>query len=137
MDVLRGHFHDGHAVLDDDAGTQRMQSVIDNLTRLFNTRRGAVEHLPEYGLPDISQVYRDLPYSIDGLRVAIKEVVERYEPRLRRIRVEKQEKDKDDEYDMRVSFVLSGELEKGRRVSFQTTFASHDLAEVRLWRKPS
>ena len=137
IDVLLGHFLSGQPVHDEDPGQQRLASIVDNLTRLFNTRRESSAHLPAYGLPDISQVYRDLPYSIDGLRAAIKDVVERYEPRLRRVRVEKLEKDKDEEYDMRVSFIVTGEILKGQRVQFQTIFTSNDLAEVRPWRKPS
>jgi type VI secretion system protein len=137
IDILRGHFLSGMPVAEEDEGQHRILSIIDNLTRLFNTRRGSIEHLPDYGLPDITQVYRDLPYSIDGLRAAIRDVVEKYEPRLRRVRVEKQEKEKEDEYDMRVSFIVSGELLKGQKVQFQAAFASNDLAEVRPWRKPS
>ena len=137
IDVLIGRFLSGQAVADEAPQQHRLLSIIDNLTRLFNTRRGSLAHIPDYGLPDISQVYRDLPYSIDGLRAAIKDVVERFEPRLRRVRVEKQEKDKDEEYDMRVSFIVTAELLKGQKVQFQTTFTSNDLAEVRPWRKPS
>jgi type VI secretion system protein len=137
IDVLLGRFLSGEALFDEDESQHKLLSIIDNLTRLFNTRRGSLAHLPDYGLPDVSQVYRELPYSIDGLRAAIKDVIEKYEPRLRRVRVEKQEKDKDGEYDMRVSFIVSAELLKGQRVQFQTTFASNDLAEVRPWRKPS
>lgn len=137
IDILLGHFLEGQAVVDEDEGQHRILSIVDNLTRLFNTRRGSLAHIPDYGLPDITQVYRDLPYSIDGLRAAIKDVVERFEPRLRRVRVEKQEKDKDGEYDMRVSFIVTAELLKGQKVQFQTTFTSNDLAEVRPWRKPS
>jgi len=137
IDVLVGHFLSGQVVADEAPQQHRLLSIIDNLTRLFNTRRGSLAHIPDYGLPDITQVYRDLPYSIDGLRAAIKDVVERFEPRLRRVRVEKQEKDKDEEYDMRVSFIVTAELLKGQKVQFQTTFTSNDLAEVRPWRKPS
>jgi type VI secretion system protein len=137
IDVLVGHFLSGQAVADEAPQQHRLLSIIDNLTRLFNTRRGSLGHIPDYGLPDITQVYRDLPYSIDGLRAAIKDVVERFEPRLRRVRVEKQEKDKDEEYDMRVSFIVTAELLKGQKVQFQTTFTSNDLAEVKPWRKPS
>lgn len=137
IDILLGHFLSGQAVDDEDPGQHRLLSIIDNLTRLFNTRRESIAHLPDYGLPDISQVYRDLPYSIDGLRAAIRDVVEKYEPRLRRVRVEKMEKDKDEEYDMRVSFIVTGELMKGQKVQFQTIFTSNDLAEVKPWRKPS
>ena len=134
IDILRGSFMSGEPVTDGDPRQQRIRSIIDNLTRLFNTRRGSIAHLPDFGLPDISQVYRDLPFSIDGLRAAIKDVVEKYEPRLRRVRVDTMEKDKDDDYDMRVSFIVSGEV-KGHKVQFQTTFVSNDLAEVKPWRR--
>jgi type VI secretion system protein len=136
IDVLIGTFQNGNAVADEEPNQQRLQSILDNLTRLFNSRRGALAHIPDYGLPDISQVYRDLPFSRDGLRVAIKEAVEKYEPRLRRVRVEKYEKGEDEEYDMRESFILTGELLKGQKVQFQTTFTSNELAEVKPWRKP-
>lgn len=137
IDLLLGHFLDGQSVADGDPARNRLSSIVDNLSRLFNTRRGSIAHLPDFGLPDISQVYRDLPYSIEGLRAAIRSVVEQYEPRLHRVRVEMLEKDKDEEHDMRVSFIVTGELSKGQRVQFQTTFTSNDLAEVRPWRKPS
>jgi type VI secretion system protein len=136
IDVLLGHFLDGQTVAEEDPAHVKLRSIIDNLSRLFNTRRGSIAHVPDYGLPDISQVYRDLPYSIDGLRTAIKQVVEKYEPRLRRIRVE-QQKDKEEEYEMRVSFIVTGELLSGQKVQFQTTFKSNDLAEVRQWRRAS
>lgn len=137
IDLLLGHFLDGQPVADGDPARNRLSSIVDNLSRLFNTRRGSIAHLPDFGLPDISQVYRDLPYSIEGLRAAIRSVVEQYEPRLHRVRVEMLEKDKEEEHDMRVSFIVTGELSKGQRVQFQTTFTSNDLAEVRPWRKPS
>jgi type VI secretion system protein len=135
IDVILGHFLDGQAVAEEDPAHRKLRSIIDNLSRLFNTRRGSLPHIPDYGLPDISQVYRDLPYSIDGLRTAIKQVVEKYEPRLRRVRVEQQQGG-EGEYEMRVSFIVSGELQQGQKVQFQTTFKSNDLAEVRPWRRP-
>ena len=135
IDVILGHFLDGQAVAEEEPAHRKLRSIIDNLSRLFNTRRGSLPHIPDYGLPDISQVYRDLPYSIDGLRAAIKQVVEKYEPRLRRVRVEQQQGG-EGEYEMRVSFIVSGELQQGQKVQFQTTFKSNDLAEVRPWRRP-
>ena len=135
IDILLGHFLDGQPIADEDPDHLKLRSIIDNLSRLFNSRRGSIAHLPDYGLPDISQVYRDLPYSIDGLRVAIKQVVEKYEPRFRRVRVEKLQ-GREYEFDMRVSFILTGELRQGQKVQFRTTFKSNDLAEVRSWRTP-
>src|SRR5512141_2290170 len=91
LDILFGQFLDGQVVSDEHPAQWKLRSIIDNLSRLFNTRRGSVAHLLDYGLPDISQVYRDLPLSLDGLRAAIKQVVEKYEPRLRHVRVEQQQ----------------------------------------------
>jgi type VI secretion system protein len=132
IDVLNGQFLSGLSVHDVDKPQLRVLSILDNLNRLFNTRRGAIDHLPDYGLPDITQVYRDLPYSVEGLRQSIKAAVERYEPRLRRVRVEHE---KGDPYAMRITFLLSAEMMRGQKVQFQTTFASHELAEVRQWRR--
>jgi len=137
IDFLLGHFLDGQAITDEDPAHWKLRSIVDNLSRLFNTRRGSVGHLPDYGLPDISQVYRDLPFSIDGLRTAIKQVVEKYEPRLRYIRVEQQQSGAEAKFDMRVTFIVSGELRQGQKVQFQTTFKSNDLAEVHPYRRPS
>jgi type VI secretion system protein len=133
FEVLNGRFLNGMELREVDPAEWRKLSILDNLTRLFNSRRGAIGHLPDYGLPDITQVYRELPYSVEGLRKAIKETIEKYEPRLRRVRVEEQ---KGDLYTMRLSFLLTAELLKGQKVQFQTTFTSNDLAEVRPWRRP-
>jgi type VI secretion system protein len=134
IDLLNGQFLNGLSVHEVDKLQLRVLSILDNLNRLFNTRRGAIDHLPDYGLPDITQVYRDLPYSVEGLRQSIKAAIERYEPRLRRVRVEHE---KGDPYAMRITFLLSAEMMRGQKVQFQTTFASHELAEVRQWRKPT
>ena len=132
VDVLNGQFLNGLSIHEVDTPQLRVLSILDNLNRLFNTRRGAIDHLADYGLPDITQVYRDLPYSVEGLRQSIKAAVERYEPRLRRVRVDHE---KGDPYAMRITFILSAELMRGQKVQFQTTFASHELAEVRQWRR--
>lgn len=132
IDVLNGQFLNGLSVQEVDRPQLRVLSILDNLNRLFNTRRGAIAHLDDYGLPDITQVYRELPYSVEGLRQSIKSAVEHYEPRLRRVRVDHE---KGDPYAMRITFILSAELIRGQKVQFQTTFASHELAEVRQWRR--
>ena len=137
IDILLGQFLDGQAVAVENPSALKLRSIVDNLSRLFNTRRGSVAHLPDYGLPDISQVYRDLPLSLDGLRAAIKQVVEKYEPRLRRVRVEQQQQGREANFDMRVTFIVSGELQQGQKVQFQTTFKSNDLAEVHPYRRQS
>lgn len=128
FDVLSGGFVEGEPLRRVHEDRHRFLSVMSNLNRLFNTRQGSVKHLPDYGLPDISTVYREAPHSIDDLRRAIQTVVAKYEPRLRRVRVEHKDTDA---FDMRLIFILTGELGDGRRVQFQTTFESHDPARVR------
>lgn len=128
FDVLAGGFVEGESLRRVHEDRHRFLSVMSNLNRLFNTRQGSVKHLPDYGLPDISSIYREAPRSIDDLRRAIKTVVKQYEPRLRRVHVEHQDTD---EFDMRLVFILTGELSNGRRVQFRTTFESHDSAHVR------
>ncbi len=135
IDILLGHFLDGQAIAEEHPAQWKLRSIVDNLSRLFNTRRGSVAHIPDYGLPDISQVYRDLPLSLDSLRAAIKQVVEKYEPRLRRVRVEQQVQGPEAKFDMRVTFIVSGELQQGQKVQFQTTFKSNDIAEVQQYRR--
>jgi type VI secretion system protein len=128
FDVLTGGFVEDRPLASVSEERHRFLSVMSNLNRLFNTRQGSVKHLPDYGLPDISSVYREAPRSIDELRRSIKDVVRKYEPRLRRVHVEHQDTD---EFDMRLVFLLTAELDDGRRVQFQTTFESHDPARVR------
>jgi type VI secretion system protein len=127
FDVLYGRFSDGRRIEDTPGEEHLVLSVISNLNRLFNTRRGAILHLPDYGLPDISEIYRDMPYSLTGLQQAIRDAVEKYEPRLRRVRIEHQ---KTDPYSMRLEFVLHAELPNRQRVLLQTTFSSNELANV-------
>jgi type VI secretion system protein len=127
FDVLRGAFSNGRPVASVPEDRRLLWSVVSNLNRLFNTRRGTIRHLPDYGLPDLLTVYRDAPRSADELRRAIKESIETYEPRLRRVRVRSRETDP---YEMRLIFVVSGELKTGEEVRFETTFESQTSATV-------
>ena len=133
-DVLRGCYQDRTPFEAVPEVSQRLKSVMGNLTRLFNTRQGSIEHLPDYGLPDTSSVYYHAPYAVDGLRQAVKEVVQKYEPRLHKIYVEHQSTEVSD--DMRVMLLITAELDTGERVRFQTTFASDDLVHVERWARP-
>ncbi len=126
-DVLRGHFSDGRRIESVPAASHRERSIIANLGRLLNTRRGALAHLPEYGLPDISDVYRDMPGSVVDLQRAIAAAVETFEPRLRHVRVEHQATDR---YAMQLVFLLTAETLYGERIRFKTTFSSDEEAHV-------
>lgn len=127
FDVLNGGFANGRPVRSVPEDRHLLWSVVSNLNRLFNTRRGSVRHLPDYGLPDMLTVYRDAPRSADELRRAIKESIKTYEPRLHRVRVKHRDTE---EYTMRLVFIVSAELINGERVQFETTFESQKSTEV-------
>lgn len=128
FDVLCGRFADGRRLETVPSDDHRVMSIVTHLNHLLSTRRGAIGHLPDYGLPDISEIYRDMPDSLDDLQRAIKDAVETYEPRLGRVHVTHKRTDR---LAMRLTFLLHGELHDGRRIRLQTTFSSHELVNVR------
>jgi type VI secretion system protein len=133
FESLTGNYLDGTPV---DAVTtsknRRVRSIMDHLNRLFNTRQGSLTHLHDYGLPDISEVYRRMPDGVEDLRDAVKRAVERYEPRLKRVRVVKRDSDVKD---FKLVFIVSGELKEGGLVRFETSFSSLGNSSIAPWKK--
>jgi type VI secretion system protein len=104
--------------------------IRNHLTLLLNARRGSVEHLPDYGMPDMASFYADYPASLAGLRKAVEELIRTYEPRLLNPRVKLVEAASGE---FRISLVISGEIEEehgGSRVTYRTTFFSDGHAEL-------
>jgi type VI secretion system protein len=100
------------------------------LTLLLNAHKGSVEHLPDYGMPDMASFYADYPASLTGLRKAVEELVQTYEPRLLNPQVRLVEADTGE---FRISLIISGEIEEsegGTRVTYRTTFFSDGRAEL-------
>ena len=115
-------------VADVPEGEQQLHSVLGNLRRLFNARRGSLAHVPEYGLPDLSDVSPSSPEKIESLRVAIREAVERFEPRLQKVRVTREGGRADSSH---LVFLLSAQMGPNARVRFQTTIRSSEPVEIR------
>jgi len=128
FDALTGRFADGTRLADVPESDHRLRSILGNLGRLFNTRRGTLAHVPEFGLPDLSDVSRAAPAEVESVRRAIRDSVERFEPRLRRVRVDRDVSDPSSPY---LVFLLSAEIELFGKVQFQTTIRADDLVEVR------
>ncbi len=61
---------------------QVILSVLDNLQRILNCRAGTLSHLPDYGLPDMSQILQGMPGSAYSLITTMTLVLLKYEPRL-------------------------------------------------------
>jgi type VI secretion system protein len=128
FDALTGRFADGTRPSDVPESDHRLRSILGNLGRLFNTRRGTLPHVPEFGLPDSSDVSRAAPAEVESIRRAIRESVERFEPRLHRVRVDRDMSDPSSPY---LVFLMSAEIAQFGRVQFQTTIRTDDLIDVR------
>lgn len=133
FESITANFLDGTPVEAVPQKKRIVNSIMDHLTRLFNTRTGSIPHLKDYGLPDISEIYRRIPEGIEELKSAIKRTVEHYEPRLKNVRVVRLE---DDIKGSRLVFILSGEIKRGSIVRFQTTFISTGRSTISPWKKP-
>jgi type VI secretion system protein len=133
FESITGHFLDQTSIEVVPAGKRRILSIMDHLNRLFNTREGSLPHLKDYGLPDISEIYRKMPHGIEELQNAVKKTIEKYEPRLHKIKVIPQDTDPNE---FRLVFILSGELRDGGLVRFQTTFSSQGKSSIAPWKKP-
>ncbi len=64
-----------------------VDSVMRNLQKLLNTRQGEALIQPDYGMPDITECAEGSPETLDRVCRAIKTTVEKFEPRLHRVRV--------------------------------------------------
>lgn len=101
-----------------------------HLMLLLNTRRGAMPHIPEYGMPDVSSYYSDYPSSLGYLRSEIVALIRRFEPRLANVNVKLIESDNQE---FRVSLLIIGEVEEPGgmvKVSYRTTISSDGRAEL-------
>jgi type VI secretion system protein len=76
-----------------DEGSYRLQpdvyrvteSVLNYLRKMLNVRQGSVLTLPDFGMPDLNDLYTQYPDPVVVLRRIIKELIEKYEPRLKRV----------------------------------------------------
>lgn len=62
-------------------------SVLDNIQRILNSRAGAISHLPDYGLPDMTKILQGMPGTAHQLIEMLTRVLLKYEPRLQSLDV--------------------------------------------------
>ncbi|APA89763.1 type VI secretion system baseplate subunit TssE (plasmid) [Paraburkholderia sprentiae WSM5005] len=117
-DMLLGQI--GGAPLDAyDDRTLEIMSVQQNVRRILNTRAGALKHLPDYGLPDLTNIYKALPASSHLLRQQMEATLLKYEPRIRAIDVEITD---NQDPGVLVSFEMTCHMKKAGLVRFGTYF---------------
>lgn len=133
FESLTGEFLDNTPIDSTPVKNRRIKSIMDHLNRMFNTRKGSLPHLKDYGLPDISEIYRKMPHGTKELQEAIQRAVEIYEPRMENVQV--MQKDSED-LKFKLIFIISGEMKNGGAVLFQTTFTSMGNSSITPWKKP-
>jgi type VI secretion system protein len=130
-ELLTGYIGDEPVDRHDEA-TQEILSVMENIKRILNTRAGSLKHLPDYGLPDLSQIYRALPASAHLLKTQMEKTLLDYEPRIRAIDLEIFP---DADPGMLISYVLTCHLKKSGLVRYGTHFepSGRTLMRCRLY----
>ena len=117
-DVLLAHI--GGEPLDAyDERTLECMSVQQNVRRILNTRAGALKHLPDYGLPDLTNIYTALPASAHKLKQQMETTLLKYEPRIRSLDIAIIE---NDDPGVLVSFEMICHLLRNGLVRFGTHF---------------
>lgn len=130
-DMLLGHI-DGEALADHNDNTLEILSVQANIRRILNTRAGALKHIPDYGLPDLTEVYKNLPASVHDLRAQVENTLLKFEPRLRSVGIEISD---NADPGLLVSFTMVCTLKKAGLVRFGTYF--EPPGRMRLERLPN
>lgn len=127
FEKLADQYSDGTPIQAVPQEYRRSKSIADHLWRMFNTRQGSIPHLADYGLPDISEIYRKLPASLKEFETTILNLTIKYEPRLERVRIRPLVTAP---HEFRLSFELSAIMRGGDRISFQTSFNSTGETQV-------
>ncbi len=108
----------------------RMESVRRHLTKLLNARQGMCEADPDYGLPALTDLLAGGAECVRLTQEAIRATIEKYEPRLRRVRVShRAEEGGRQTLVFRIDAVLVGRGSE-HRVWYETAFSPTGEAQV-------
>ncbi|MFM0652927.1 type VI secretion system baseplate subunit TssE [Paraburkholderia sediminicola] len=102
-----------------DDRTLEILSVQQNIRRILNARAGALKHLPDFGLPDLTNIFKALPASSHLLKQQMETTLLKYEPRIRAINVDIIE---NDDPGVTVSYEMTCHLKRAGLVRFGTYF---------------
>lgn len=107
----------------------KVESIKSHLAILLNTRRGNLPHLPDYGLPDSSQVSMKDRIAISKFGKDIEETVKKYEPRLANVRVKPMDHEPESITDFKLGFLLEARIINGS-ARFHAFFSATGSADV-------
>jgi len=105
-------------------------SVLRHLRRLLNTKAGNVPIAEDYGVPDFTDFLHSYPDSVREMERTLRLVIQKYEPRLKAVRVSFVPQD---ESALSLSFQITARLstEEKTQVLFETRVDSEGKIEVR------
>ena len=82
IEKMKGEFTDGSQLGNCSKTTCLIKSIGDHISCLLNTKQGSIQHIPQFGVPDVAALYRGLPATISPFHHTILEMLNRYEARL-------------------------------------------------------
>ena len=111
------------------AGT--LPSVLRNLNRLLNSRRGHAPAQLDLGIPLPSEIAYNFPDSIESVQTSLSACIGKYEPRLINVKVDYLSSD---DTQLALRFQISAQLRDGddfRPVQFAATVGTQGQVDVR------
>ncbi len=107
---------------------QEKTSICNHLHRLLNSRCESLTHRPDFGMPDIAELYLGMPYSSEALMITMSYAVEQFEPRLRRPKIR--------EFDIKpgqgqIHYELTGTTMSGQALRFIVSCCRSGNVEIR------
>ncbi len=130
LEGVMGRFLSGEPLYEVPEEQHRFTSIREHLSRLFNTRHESLSHIPDYGLPDITVICDNTPDSIGMLQRAIKETIDKYEPRLKQVQVVRRDESEKNTAAFSVSFDIIARIVDGPTASFRAQFSTMGPAQV-------
>lgn len=80
-------WHDEPHRREKDDPRRILESVLNHLQRILNTRQGNVPIGPDYGVPDFTDLIQVYPEGVRDFEKSIRQTIQKYEPRLTGVRV--------------------------------------------------
>lgn len=130
-EMLTGNFTGGLDLHNVSEENQVILSVLDNMQRILNARQGALNHIPDYGLPDMTKILQGMPGTAHELMGTLSAVLLKYEPRLKSITVVMM----DQEIPGELRYAIDAELKGIGLVRYGTAFMPEGRVLIRHLRQ--
>lgn len=108
-----------------------VQSIIEYMQILMNTREGSVAARPDFGLPDFNDMVASFPDAVPAIARAIKKQIDEFEPRLRNVVVRHVP---DPDRPLTLTYRIRAELavsDSDAPITLETTFGSDGAVRVK------